>query len=104
MTEAEKWMNWEKRSPKNFGKYLNVKNRLLITIYQIQIFFEYFIRLSSENKATVDERITDFVRDFDFEARETTFEVLDERISQAEIQKKRLTDSQRINPAGKTIY
>ena len=50
-------------------------------------FFEYFKRLSSENEDRVDERIADFVRDFDFEARETTFEVLDERISQAEIQK-----------------
>ena len=47
----------------------------------------HFKPLSSENEDTVDVRISEFVQYFDFDVRETTFEILDERISQAEIQK-----------------
>lgn len=76
-----------KKKPKEFWKIFKCKKPSLNHDISDKDFFEYFKRLSSENEDTVDERIADFVRDFDFEARETTFEVLDERISQAEIQK-----------------
>ena len=72
-----------KKKPKEFWKIFKRKKSSPNHEITDNDFFEYFKQLSSENEDLIGEQITDFVRDFD--ARDATFEVLDERISQAEI-------------------
>ena len=74
-----------KKKPKEFWKIFKRKKSSPNHDITDNDFFEYFKQLSSENEDLISEQIADFVRDFD--ARDATFEVLDERISQAEILK-----------------
>ena len=65
-----------KKKPKEFGKIFKRKKSSPNHDITGNDFFEYFKKLSSENEDLIGEPIADFVRDFD--ARDATFEVLDE--------------------------
>ena len=79
-------MNYlRKKKPKEFWKIFKRKKSSPNHDISDADFFDYFKRLSSENEDTIGEPVSDFVRNFD--VGDATFEVLDERISQAEIQK-----------------
>ena len=75
------------KKPKEFWKIFRRKKPSPKHDISDDEFYQYFKRLTSESTDTINEQASDFMQNFDSSARETTFESLDEHITQAEIQK-----------------
>ena len=75
------------KKPKEFWKIFRRKKPSPKHDISDDEFYQYFKRLTSESTDTINEQASDFMKNFDSSARETTFESMDEHITQAEIQK-----------------
>ena len=75
------------KKPKEFWKIFKQKKSSTKHDISDDEFYDYFKRLASENTDTSNEQAANFMQSFDSSTRETTFEVLDENITQTEIQK-----------------